>query len=662
MSPRPWAALLSTPTRPGRAAWLVTLLVLLALIPSGSAALSAGPNLTDSSISASQDSLGPGESLTLTVTLRNTGDAPATVDVAAPVPEEVSYVGGSATNGGQPDGGAIVWDDVAVGAGGQVALSYQVRAPATINTSKDVTALASIAGGAQRFIRATVFTLTPAGATAPPSLAGSAKTASQQTVAFGEKLTYTITLKNSGASEVTVDVSDPLPSRLDLVPGTITGGGSYNAAARTIVWSAVKVPANGQTALSFQATPNVRVIAPTLLTNTAYIRIGDVTFARSAPVLLVMLPLPPEPAIRGSYKLPSQRTLGPDEELTFTINIHNSSNLDVSASVRDPLPPELRYVPGSASNGGSFSGGVLTWSGLTVPAGGDLALSFKVRQASPVARPTLVVNTASITSGGVTIERRGPVVLLPQRIPEPGRPPTVESVQVEGGDTTTDRDVTLAIRATPDAVKMYIQEWELSPLNRPRWQVVRSSGWVPFQSSYPWRLGEQPGAHAIGVWVADAAGNVSQLTRRAVDIVNLVGPGSVEQGGVVPYLVYYSAGTNVSATLKTLSGDADLYVWEPAHGGKPDKSSTQTGTADDSVSFIAPVSGYYLFLVYGAQESQYVFTLTPGGGAGTSAAPAAAKPEVFTSEPLLSQAGVDPLDVAVAPFAPNAIFLPLVAR
>jgi uncharacterized repeat protein (TIGR01451 family) len=644
-------------------ALLVGLIATLACMPPVTAA--AGSDISTSTISAAPSTLGPGETATLTVALHNTGSDAAVVDVAIPLADVLDYVVGSVTGGGTVTGNVVEWSGVDVGPGSTVALTFQVRADGQNITSQDVRVGAAIAGDSQRFIRFTTITLTSSSTPAPPSLATSDKIASKPTLAYGEKLTYSINLRNTSASSVVVSVSDPLPGRVDLVNGTITGGGSYNAATRTIAWQQVSVPGGGSVTLSFQVTPNVHVIVPSPLTNTARITLGAVSFTRSVTVALVMLPLPPAPGLRGSYKLASQHWLAPGQKMTYTINLHNSGTQDVAANVTDPLPAELSYVAGSASNGGVFGNGRLTWSNVTIPAGEDVALTFQVTPAGTVARPTTVVNKATITSGDVTFERRASVVLVPQPLGTPNRPPTVQNLQIGDQDVVNSRDVTLQIAASADASKMLIREWSLDTTDLPRWRLTQSSGWVPFESSYSWRLGAASGTHFVGVWVADAAGHVSHLTRKSVDFVSLVTPGTILQGDVVPFLVHFGAGVNVSATLKTLEGDADLYVWGPGHGALPDEASTESGTADDAVSFQTSQAGVHLFLVHGAELSSYELSISPAGGSPATSAGvgiAAAKPSVFSSEPVLSQAGLDPLDVAEAPFPPGAIYLPLVAR
>jgi hypothetical protein len=134
--------------------------------------------------------------------------------------------------------------------------------------------------------------------------------------------------------------------------------------------------------------------------------------------------------------------------------------------------------------------------------------------------------------------------------------------------------------------------------------------------------------------------------------------------------VHYEAGVQVNATLTPSEGDADLYVWYPGSFGGPDKKSTNSGTAVDSVSFTTPRAGNYLFLVHGYTAATYDLSITPAGGPQATTitgAPAfdatqaeAAKPDELSVEPILSQSGLDPLDDNASPGF--AVFLPIVVR
>jgi uncharacterized repeat protein (TIGR01451 family) len=652
---------------------LALLLGLATLLAAGNgpppARAADAPNLAPTDMTVAPASVSFSEQVTVTITLRNTGSAATTADVAVPLPADLSLVNDSVTGGGGKQGNAMTWDNVPVPAGQTVPLTFKLTPAKQIVAPATVVLKAAITGGGRVFLRVVAVTLTPRNAPAPANLAGSDKTASQPTLAPSEILIYTITLRNSGGSPAEVSVRDPLPERLEYVAGSANRGGSYDEESRTVTWPNLTVPAGGSIALTFQVTPAVYVIAPTPLTNTALITAGDATFSRSVTVLLTMLPIPPvpQPVLGGSFKAVSSSQLRPDDVATYTVNLHNSSVTDVTAGVRDPLPEGLTYVDGSASDGGQYDQQTrtLNWTNLNVPAGGDRALTFQVRQATPVTRPTMAINVATITSGDLSLQRRAPLLLVPADEPRPPVRPIVQRLEIGNGDVVTDRKVTLKITLNDGATatRMYIQEWQLGTRPIPRWRPDRGGPWVPFRSEVEWQLGPEAGTHVIGVWVADADGHVSQLTRRAIDFVSLTVPGEVPERGMTPYLVAYDAGVEVTATLTTTSGDADLYIWGPGSRGLPDEASTLDGTAVDRITFTTPRAGVYLFLVYGAKASSYTLAITPGGGPRAPvAAPQAGKPRAFTSEPVLSQAGLDPLGVATTPPFFNNVYMPLAAR
>ncbi|MBC6943053.1 MAG: DUF11 domain-containing protein, partial [Xanthomonadales bacterium] len=71
------------------------------------------------------------------------------------------------------------------------------------------------------------------------------------------------------------------------------------------------------------------------------------------------------------------------EQITYTITLTNSGGVAASGfGVTDPLDPNVSFV--SADNGGTFGAGAVSWSGLTIPAGGSLTLQVVVQVADPI--------------------------------------------------------------------------------------------------------------------------------------------------------------------------------------------------------------------------------------------------------------------------------------
>ncbi|NCT68510.1 MAG: DUF11 domain-containing protein [Rhodanobacteraceae bacterium] len=87
----------------------------------------------------------------------------------------------------------------------------------------------------------------------------------------------------------------------------------------------------------------------------------------------------------------------PGETLTYTIALSNSGGVAAtSVGVTDPLDANTTFV--SATNGGSHAAGVVSWSGLTVPAGGTLNLSVTVKVVAAIPPGvTRIANVAYLT-------------------------------------------------------------------------------------------------------------------------------------------------------------------------------------------------------------------------------------------------------------------------
>jgi uncharacterized repeat protein (TIGR01451 family) len=89
--------------------------------------------------------------------------------------------------------------------------------------------------------------------------------------------------------------------------------------------------------------------------------------------------------------------VGPSSNLDYTITVRNIGNGDATGvTITDPLPKNTSFV--SASDGGTESGGVVTWSGLSVPAGGSISVHLTVQ-----IDPKLRSQVAHITNDGVAV-------------------------------------------------------------------------------------------------------------------------------------------------------------------------------------------------------------------------------------------------------------------
>jgi len=113
-----------------------------------------GPILAGSHKSASQHTLAPGEILTYTIYLHNSGTAVAIARVTDQLPAEVNYVSGSATPDAAYDEGAgtLTWSAVTVPVRSDVSLSFAVTVTA-VSTPAVVSNTAIITTGGDSFER-----------------------------------------------------------------------------------------------------------------------------------------------------------------------------------------------------------------------------------------------------------------------------------------------------------------------------------------------------------------------------------------------------------------------------------------------------------------------------------------------------------------------------
>jgi uncharacterized repeat protein (TIGR01451 family) len=88
----------------------------------------------------------------------------------------------------------------------------------------------------------------------------------------------------------------------------------------------------------------------------------------------------------------------PGETLTYTITLTNSGGSDATGyGVTDPLDANVAFV--SADNGGTQAGGIVTWTGLTVPASGNLVLTVIVTVLDPIPDGVTEIGNVAFETG-----------------------------------------------------------------------------------------------------------------------------------------------------------------------------------------------------------------------------------------------------------------------
>jgi hypothetical protein len=197
---------------------------------------------------------------------------------------------------------------------------------------------------------------------------------------------------------------------------------------------------------------------------------------------------------------------------------------------------------------------------------------------------------------------------------------------------------------------MYVVEREFNTVAG-MWVPVQSIGWIGHQTSYPLTLTGSSGMRYVQAWVSDAAGNISSPGGYAVINYNAA-PEDIALGQMRVFRYPITLGSSAVVRLDTLSGDADLYVWNP--DGTLAGYSVASGTADDVITVTATISGEHQVEVYGYAAGQYRLIVENGADArpsvedGAAARPDAPMVKAVRSAPAVQPESLPPVVVALS--------------
>lgn len=221
------------------------------------------------------------------------------------------------------------------------------------------------------------------------------------TVVIGDTVTYTLKLNNPYTVALTAALAqDKLTDALSFV--SASDGGTYDAASRTVTWTLGTLQPGETRTLTLVTKVSATAVDGQMLSNSFTLQSAELPVAIGSnvaqnPVWSAQL------QIVKTVNTP-QASYG--DRLVYTLAIQNLSKATAitDAVVTDTLPAGLVYLSGSSTLGGSasadpvVSGQVLTWSGLTIPAGGTLQITYAVR-VTPQATGDLV-NTVVVKGNG----------------------------------------------------------------------------------------------------------------------------------------------------------------------------------------------------------------------------------------------------------------------
>jgi uncharacterized repeat protein (TIGR01451 family) len=230
------------------------------------------------------------------------------------------------------------------------------------------------------------------------------RVAPEGTVAPGDALTYTVELRNDGASPlVSVEVRLPLDPGLD-APVSVTGPssavGSYDPTARVVVWTLAGLDPHGVVQLVAVVPVRADAAADSAIVAGVEVRAASCT----SPVPSNEVTTGVVPPVLTLTKRADRSTLMPGDAVTFVLELtHAGAVPDFPQAVLvDQLPQAMRYARGTARLDGSpvadpqiAPNGTLTFDLGPVLPGTTHTLAFAAIVV-PTAHEGLVTNAAHI--------------------------------------------------------------------------------------------------------------------------------------------------------------------------------------------------------------------------------------------------------------------------
>ena len=223
----------------------------------------------------------------------------------------------------------------------------------------------------------------------------------KQIVKAGQELLYKVTYKNTTGKEQKVVIKDKIPEYTTYVENSADNGGVYDNGV--ITWTKEKVAADE----TFEVTFKVKVkddVSGEVIKNKANVLEGNNKFetnettnpTSTKPKKDVFDSQNDQVSIDGQIVKAGQ-------ELLYKVTYKNTTGKDQKVEIKDKIPEYTTYVDGSASDGGVYKDGVITWTKEKVAPGETFEVTFKVKVKDDVNGET-IKNKANVLEGNNNYE------------------------------------------------------------------------------------------------------------------------------------------------------------------------------------------------------------------------------------------------------------------
>ena len=238
----------------------------------------------------------------------------------------------------------------------------------------------------------------------------------------GDVVSYSISYENPTSAARNILISDNVPAGVSVVDGSISDGGVLTDGK--IIWS-VQAEPYAKGSVSFEAEISEDAEG-SVVKNTAVVTLQPLTEDGSEKAVTLedtvgspILPDPSKSVADEDGNDITNQIINNGSVIMYQITFENPADTEKVFSIKDTVPAEVTYLDGSASDGGQYQDGFVSWK-LTLTAHETKTVTFNVKVNDPEAAYTHVFNQAEVAVDGTKKDTDSPVHTLDE---DPARTP-----------------------------------------------------------------------------------------------------------------------------------------------------------------------------------------------------------------------------------------------
>lgn len=215
-----------------------------------------------------------------------------------------------------------------------------------------------------------------------------------------DRVTYTVSVQNTGGQAKTVDLSDNLTEVLKYSKLVANSTGTFNATNKTIKWPSVNLAPGATVSHKYTVQMNSTLISTTTeckMRNNFADKIVTVPVACSTPPAKIETSKTAANVSQGNVDATTV-TAKENDRITFTLTVQNTGGTAKAFTFEDHLGDALEYSKVIENGGGTYneSTRILSWPEVTLKPGEKQVRTFTVQVLSSIpATPTGVSDPSS---------------------------------------------------------------------------------------------------------------------------------------------------------------------------------------------------------------------------------------------------------------------------